>query len=403
MKIVYFVHCYPPALGGLEYLSGEVVKILRNADHHVDVITGQGSTLDSYKTFSNGVETNADPAYIHRLLLNTNLQRWANRLLNKLIFLTGTFSPWYFGPILSYDKQTLDLIKDADLIIGAGMPTKMFTDAYYFAKKFHKRLILLPAFHNVSYYKRSITFSQALRYSSTIICSTPKEKSDLLSAYGLDSNKIKVITYCPYTIQDWRDAEKRTIFRRRRLQHKLSERQPITLGFVGQITLRKNLKFFIDFLDSKNIILDQHDVTFQLLFAGAKTNSSSQVECLFKPFKNRVKFIYNFSNTQINKIYDQIDIFINPSKEESLGFVNFEALIQGLPVFVGATSAFASLQMFNHFHKSIKSRFLQTNLILSYIQKRNLRLITHDHSDHNDQHYAIENFRTELTKVVEKR
>ena len=345
MKIVYLVHCFPPAVGGLEFLSGEIVSLLRLSGHQVDVITGQGRTLDSYKTFSDWVDMGSDPANIHRLPLQTSLQRWANRLLNKAIFISGSFSPWYFGPILNYNPATIDLIKSADLILGAGMPTYSFYESYRLAKKYQKRLILLPAFHDVSYYQRSWPFVQALNFASAIICLTPKEKHDLLVAYKIAPSKIQVMTYCPYSAEDWRKAAQLASLRHQRLLKKLKNHQHITLGFVGQITLRKNLAWFANFFQNHSHQLKSQGINIRLFLAGAKTNSSDQIEQLLAPYQKQVKIIYNFPKKDKQKIYNQIDIFINPSLEESLGLVNFDALIQGLPLFIDPNSAFASLPL----------------------------------------------------------
>lgn len=343
MKIAYFVHCSSPAVGGLEYLSGEIVTLLREAGHDVHVITGQGRTLDSYKTFSDWVDTSQDPDYIHRLPLRFSAQRWANRLLNKAFFLSGTFSPWYFGPLLDYDAKTLEIIKSADLNIGAGMPTNMFYDAYRFAKKWRKRLILHPSYHNVCYYNRSIQFQQALSYASVVIYQTPLERDQLTQQYRIDPDRLRQLTYCPYSESDWKKAQQKAKERQMKLEKKLEKRLPITIGFVGQITLRKNLQFFVQLLKDAQGVNNAQMPPIRLLLAGAKTNSADQVEALFKSYSSQVEFIYDFPSTEKDNIFKRMDIFVNPSLEESLGLVNFEALSAGLPVIIPNASAFASL------------------------------------------------------------
>ncbi len=344
-KIVYFVHCYPPALGGLEFLSGEIVKQLRDAGHDVQVITGKGSTLDSYKTFDKWVDEAADPTFIHRLPLNTFVQRLANKFLNKVIFLTGSVSPWYFGPLLEYDKKTLDLIQSADVIIGAGMPTMMFYDAYRFARQYQKRLIVIPAYHDVNYYNRSVPFQNVLSFAHKVLFLSPLEKKQLQKHYRIDSKKLAQYTYCPYTKAEMESAQSKYEKKLVEIEQKLEKGEVITIGFVGQITLRKNFQFFADFIRNNGAELKSKKVRLRFLFAGARTNSSPQVESLFKDLDVDLKFVYDFVDK--NEIYKQIDIFINPSEEESLGLVNFDALAQGLPVFVHTDSAFASILINN--------------------------------------------------------
>ncbi len=359
-KIIYFVHCYPPALGGLEFLSGEIVKQLRYAGHDVQVITGKGSTLDSYKTFDNWVDESSDAAYIHRLPLRRSVQRLANKLLNKIIFLTGSISPWYFGPLLEYDEKTLELIQSADVIIGAGMPTMLFYDAYRFAKKYHKRLIAIPAYHDVNYYNRSLPFQSVLSFAHKVIFLSPLEKEQLQKHYRIDSKKLVQFTYCPYTKAEMDLAQSKYENKMAEIERKLEKGSTITIGFVGQITLRKNFQFFADFIRKNGAELKSKKVRLRFLFAGARTNSSPQVEAMFKDLDAEIKFIYDFADK--NAIYKQIDIFINPSEEESLGLVNFDALAQGLPVFVHMDSAFATVI-------SVNSKLGYRSIIIEILNK----------------------------------
>jgi len=340
-NIVYFVHCYPPAVGGLEFLSGEIVKILLKGGHNVDVITSNGRTLDTNKNFSDWINVSNDPAYVHRLDLHFFWQRLANKLLNKLIFVSGTFSPWYFGPLLKYDQKISSLIKRADIIIGAGMPTKMFYDSYIFAKKYKKQLICLPAYHDVSYYNRSLAFRSVLNFAQKIILLSPLEKRDLLKNYSIDSSKITLLPYCPYTKKQLDKSLLKLENKLRDINNKIKNGQPVIIGFVGQITLRKNFQFFVTFIESNFKIFQKNGVKIKFLFAGMRTNSSKQVEELFHDYKDIVCFMYDFLDK--TQIYNQIDIFINPSLEESLSLVNFEALYYGLPLLIPHNSAFASI------------------------------------------------------------
>lgn len=340
MKIAYFIHCYPPAKGGLEYLSGEIVDILRKAGHEVHVFTGKGETLDSYKTFDNWVDESQDTDYIHRLPLRFFWQRLANKFLNKLIFVTGFFSPWYFGPILKYSDEVTELIQQADLIIGAGMPTKMFYDAYSFAKKFSKPLIVHPSYHDVSYYNRSLFFQKVLGYAKKVILQTPLEKEKILSNYRIDKQKIIHLTYSPFTLQQVDAIEKQLSKRAEKILERWQEKE-IRIGFVGQISPRKNLVFFQNFLLQFQFQLQKAGYRLNIHLAGAKTNASNVIESMFKGQNDTVNIEYNFSNK--DTVYEKLDLFVNPSYEESLGIVNFEAIYYGCIVFLHDKSAFYSL------------------------------------------------------------
>lgn len=351
--ICLFVHCFPPAKGGVEYLTGQIKQLLDD-QFEVHIITGQGMSLDSYKTFDNYInETNA---LIHRLELNRPVQRLFNKLLGKIIFKLGIFSPYYFGPILKYTPEVKQIIAASHLIIGTPMPTKMFYDAYLFAKKYHKPLILHPSYHDVSYYNRCPQFQQALSHASAIIYQTQQELDGLIKNYKIDKSKLIQLAYNEYTHSQIK-----------KLTPKKLNPKNITLGFVGQITIRKNLTVFKELIDKYP--------DYKIVLAGTRTNSSPEIE---KMLGKKVKIIYDFTDDQKSDIYKKIDIFINPSHEESLGIVNFEAIYHGLPIIVHSQSAFAefikpSSQFSNSddLHQAINYHLTHPNNQKDILQKYN--------------------------------
>lgn len=365
--ITIFVHCFPPARGGLEYLMGEVKKIL-DEKYEVHVITGQGITLDSYKTFSDFTTDNSNN--VHRLELNYFWQRITNKLFGKIIFKIGIFSPFYFGPILKYTPEVIDIIKKSTLIIGAGMPTKMFYDSYIFAKKYNKPLILHPSYHNVSYYNHCPQFQQALSYADIIIYQTKQEFEGLNINYKIDQSKLVQLAYNEYPRSKINNIKLHTI-----------NPKSVTIGFIGQVTHRKNIGIFKNYLDKYSSYWHQQETSLKLFLAGAKTNSSHETEKLFSKYlKNKtLKIIYDFHNSDKSKMYHQIDIFINPSYEESLGIVNFESIFHGLPTIVHANSAFAeflkpsdTFETVNTLHQAILNHLhhphSQKNILSKYNQ-----------------------------------
>lgn len=389
MKIVYFVHCYPPAKGGVEFLSGEIVTLLRRLGHDVHVITGKGLTLDSYKTFDNFVDESNDPDYVHRLPLKRKVQRWANKFLNKLIFISGTFSPWYFGPILYYSKKEKQIIESADVIFGAGMPTKMFYDSYWFANKYKKRLVLHPSFHDVSYYKRSFFFQKALNYSDSIIMQTDQEIINLCRSYKVSASKISQLAYCPYNEEEI-DNTKATI-----PKNIFLSQDKLTIGFVGQITLRKNYNYFLRFLKWVEVHDPELFSLVHILIAGVRTNTSSKVEDIFYEYRNKVDFIYNFKDKDL--VFNKIDVFVNPSIEESLGIVNFESIWFKKPLIVNSDSAFASLYKSDTPLLTYKT---ESDLYqhIKYLVNHNLAELI-DKQLHFLKQYSIESYQESLRRI----
>ncbi|MBU4430978.1 glycosyltransferase, partial [Patescibacteria group bacterium] len=351
-SICIFVHCFPPAKGGLEYLIEETKKIL-DEKYTVHIITGKGSTLDSYKTFKDFLPNNKTDKKnnIHRLKLNFFWQRIANKFLNKIILKVGFFSPFYFGPILEYTPKIINIIKNSNIIIGTGMPTKMFYDSYIFAKKFNQKLILIPAYHNVNYYNNCPFFQKSLNYSHKILYLSPMEKLQLIKNYKINKSKLIQTTFCPYTIKQ---IKKQQTNLNKIISKKLKRihNKQINIGFIGQITLRKNLIIFKNYLDKYLLYWQKQNYKLTLYFSGAKTNSSSLIEKEFKKYikQNIVKINYNFKKSEKQRKFEKIDIFINPSIEESLGIVNFEAIYHGIPLIINRNSAFSQITQNNNIY-----------------------------------------------------
>ena len=322
-----FIHCFPPARGGSEYLAQQFVSILK-IQYSVHIFTGRGQTLDSYKTFDHYLPPEANPN-IHRLPLNQFRQRIYNRLLSKLILRHGYFSPLYFGPILQYSTSDLQLISQSQKSLGIAMPTKSFVDSYKFAKKYQQRLTLIPAYHNVNYYNHNPQFQKAFDYAHKVFYLTPFERHELCQSYQVSNSKLVQTTFCPYntTSIKLRPLSKKTLI----------------IGFIGQITLRKNLGVFADYLQKYQDFWKQKGIDLKVYLAGARTNSSPQVETLFSTHTANTTFIYDFPEITKSKQFQKIDIFINPSQQESLGIVNFEALYHGCRLIIHQNSAFASI------------------------------------------------------------
>ena len=342
-SISIFIHCFPPAKGGLEYLIKEVKKIL-DKNYTVHIITGNGSTLDSYKTFKDFLPKNSQYKinHVHRLDLDFPKQRLFNKLFGKIIPKWGLFSPFYFGPILKYPPKILDIIKNSDIIIGSGMPTMMFYQSYLFAKKFDKKLILIPAYHNVPYYNNCPFFQQALNYASKILYLTPLERKYLTKNYKIDQSKLNQATFCPYTIEQIKSQQKKLPDIISQKLKRLKNKQ-VNIGFIGQITPRKNLVIFKHYLDKYLPYWQSRGYKLTIHLSGAKTSFSNQIEQLLKDHikNNIVNITYNFKD--LENEYSKFDVFVNPSVEESLGITNFEALYNGLSPIVHSDSAFADL------------------------------------------------------------
>jgi len=99
--------------------------------------------------------------------------------------------------------------------------------------------------------------------------------------------------------------------------------------YIGRFDSNKNVELLID---SFLIILKQHPDS-ELHLVGVGGDRESQVLDKIKPFSSSI--IYHgpiYDPTELQKIYDQCDIFTMISHSETFGLVFIEALSQGLPI-----------------------------------------------------------------------
>jgi len=251
-----------------------------------------------------------------------------------LVLKFSLVSPWYFGPILKYEKQHEEIIKNADLIMGFGLPTKMVWDAYQCAKKYGKKLQILPAYHDVSYYNNCSAFRQVFAYADKILTLSDFEEEALVRNYPQCKGKTERLEYMPFSEQQLKQRPE-ILARLSKIREGRERRGIVCIGFVGQITPRKNLKYFQWLLDdieaNPSKYPEYKDRKVKIFLAGIRTNGSPEVEKqLDKGIKEgKIEIRYDFKDEEKEYIYGNIDVFINPSREESLGIVNMEAEYYG--------------------------------------------------------------------------
>lgn len=387
-RISLFTHCFYPAKGGVEQVVKTFYDILSKS-YDVHVFTGQGENLDSYKTFTSLTNTKSTDT-LHRLHLNKTFQRICNKFLNKVIFKVPYFSPWYFGPILNYSKTDLQIIQTSDILIGFGMPTKPFIDAAEFAHEYGKELILLPAYHNVSYFNNSSPFQSALEKANKILFLSKKEKDGLKKKYQIKIETEELIHFGYFTNSQIETQKKA-------LKNNLVKNSSPVIGVVGQIAKRKNLGFYKECIEL--IIKDIPNATF--LFAGARTNTSPEVENELKKYIGTVAVI-KYDVKSIEQIYKKIDIVLNPSIEESFGISNFEAMFYDKPVFVHEESPFADI---------VKESHLETTFSTSEEAAHKVTTILNNTSDRTDilkkqfsllNTYSVDTLEKELLTIIQQ-
>ena len=114
-----------------------------------------------------------------------------------------------------------------------------------------------------------------------------------------------------------------TVFRPNLTQTKI-----FTIGFVSNFIDNKGWMVFLECL---RILAEEYAFSYRALMVGDGP-SKLQIEKFIKENKLNVELLAPVAQSELTKIFSLLDIFIFPTKRESLGLVGLEALMCGIPV-----------------------------------------------------------------------
>lgn len=184
-----------------------------------------------------------------------------------------------------------------------------------------KRIV---TFHHVSYGGEGrskllhpiwkIAAKIAVSYSDIIIAISQQTKEDLIEAYGIDENKIRVMMHGPDSaFCDLKRSREKII------------------GFVGTLIERKNVmgglrafKLFTEMPRTEGyrfVICGDGPLKGELESAAAELGISERIEIIPRMTKD-----------ELIEFYNRISVFANSSKHEGLGMTALEAQACGAPV-----------------------------------------------------------------------
>lgn len=116
---------------------------------------------------------------------------------------------------------------------------------------------------------------------------------------------------------------------RREIRDELNIEDECVIGHVGYFSEVKNQSFLVDIFK----IFHEKNTDSKLLLIG-KGSLQSEIEEKVKELKLEDAVIFTGSRTDVEKLYQAMDIFVLPSLWEGLSLVTIEAQAAGLPVFV---------------------------------------------------------------------
>lgn len=109
---------------------------------------------------------------------------------------------------------------------------------------------------------------------------------------------------------------------------KRNKRKSIKLGFVGQVTLAKGI---LTLLSSMALLNDKN---IELLIVGQRYPNKYLDEKIDLLTAGNVRFLGVLDQKDLEKFYNEIDIFVMPSAADGFGLVVTQALACGVPVIV---------------------------------------------------------------------
>ncbi len=242
-----------------------------------------------------------------------------------------------FNPVL-FAYKSLRQIRSNDLevrLLVVGDPWESYWSAYLLNKFLRNKIpiqiqvhgdIAHPLWRHINL-KNRFRFHIArnpLRNCDSIRCVSKNQKFNLISAYGLESERITVIPV-PIKISN---------------KSLSNYKRPRTIAFIGRIHEDRGTDNFIQLVESLNAV----DKKFKVLIAGSgpgKDKFLAQLMSLFP--KNRIMYLGYLSQLELQNTWKSVGVLVSTAPVESYGRVLRESLIAGVPVWATESSGVLDL------------------------------------------------------------
>lgn len=217
-----------------------------------------------------------------------------------------------------------------------------------------KKAKLIIAFHDLSFERHPDFFSakrrlwhvfvnpkKICREADKIIAVSKSTKNDLVSLYGIDSEKINVV----YNGL----AEKfRVISRNDEKLIKVKEKYQLPYKFIlyfGTIEPRKNVLSVLEAFEKLRESGGESSQKLRLVIAGSDGWSNEEVFSAIEKseWRSEIIVIKNVEEEDKEYLYNLASVFVYPSFFEGFGFPPLEAMASGVPVIVSNSSSLAEI------------------------------------------------------------
>lgn len=334
MKILHIVQNYYPSKGGTQTLFKEVSeRLVKNYGDEVTVCTTNSFYGPEKKTLK--------PIPLHTETINgVTIKRFSFfrfhlkliRFLKKVVKFLSLSMPeglirYTVGPWSPKMKKFI-LEFDGDVICASSSNYLYMT--YPLEKQARQPFVFMGAAHfseNETYNPIFSKVMEAIRLSEAYIANTVFEKNRL-AFFGIDESKIKVAG-CGVDVNAMINTVPPNTFRK-----KYGIGQGLIVGYVGRHVPSKGLGLLLEAMQ----LLWKKDENYQLIIAGSPTDYTAELKQKVQQsgaFATNVIFITDFSDDEKIGIFNNLDVFVSVSTEESFGIVYLEAWACKKPV-IGA-------------------------------------------------------------------
>ncbi len=285
---------YPPHIGGVELRVQELSERLAKEGNKVNVITSnKGSTDKVLKKSNLTVEYLPSIEIAHTpfmLSLPWKLVRINKHKTIFHVYVAQVFVPETVAIIAKLRR--IPYVADFEMDVER-------SGIMGFLLPIHKRWVLGPV----------------LRNAHKVIVLTDDYVDIATNKYGVQNNKIRVIPSA-------------TSFKRMGHPRK-KPNSPIRILFVGRFAEQKNPILLLEAVK----ILAERSFPFELTMVGdGEIRKKIERYILENNLQDKVKLLGFIVGRQLEEQYENADIFVLSSKEESFGIVLIEAMSKGLPV-----------------------------------------------------------------------
>ena len=161
-----------------------------------------------------------------------------------------------------------------------------------------------------------------MTYADRVICVSKYTANMIISRYYIDSGKIRIV-HNAYDVDDLLGVKKDRIFK------------GPTIIFLGRITLQKGPEYFLELAKR---VLDAHpEARFIMAGTGDMARKILHDSARLK-MKNKFVFTGFLNRTDVEHIFNSVDIFMMPSVSEPFGIAPLEAMAYGVTAIISKQS-----------------------------------------------------------------